>query len=886
MKGWGASGLLISSLHLRDWFDLRRTRTRRLREHICVEKTVDVTNCDREPIHMPGATQAHGCLIACDATLETVRRHSLNAPAMLDLAESPNGLPFADFVGGALAHDVRNALGRSRDPRRPALLFARRLAGGARCFDISAHIHEGVGIVEFEPAAASETGALDLARILISRAQACQTLSKLLALTPRLMRAMLRYDRVMIYQFAEDGSGKVIAEDKRADLESFQGQHFPASDIPAQARLLYLRNTIRVINDVRDRGAALEPALDAQGRPLDLSFSHLRSVSPIHIEYLRNMGVAASMSASIVMNGTLWGLIACHHYSPKALTLAQRTATEMFAEMFSLRVEAFERAEALSGAQQAGSALERIVAGTTETTEVAEFLRERLPALKALISCDGAAIVMDGVWTVLDSAPPASSLADLAAFVAARAPGRVYATHRLSQELPQAAVYAAQAAGVLALPLSQLPRDYLVFFRREQVETVNWGGDPQKHYTSGPNGDSLSPRKSFQLWKETVHLQSTPWTLNERLIAESARVQLLEIMMRHSEALAKERRIAEVRQKTLNEELNHRVKNILALIKSLVSQDTGGSREVSAFASALKGRIVALSNAHDQVVRSDGGGRLADLLRAELSPYVVYGREIEIVGPDLVLDARAYSVMALVLHELATNAAKYGPLSTPWGGLSARWALTGEGDCELLWRETGGPLVAAPSHSGFGASLIRRSVPFDLGGESEIDYAAEGLKARLTIPARFFEDRTSQERRASAAESVPVSTATAIAGLCVLLVEDQFVIALDAENLLKEAGAAEVEIAATPAEAERILAARRPDVAVLDVNLGRLTSMPVAEKLADLGIPFIFATGYGDTQMIGEAFKDVPVVRKPYSGQSLVAAIGEVRRLGVGHAAT
>ena len=851
---------------------------RRVQERSRVEVKVDIANCDREPIHIPGVTQSHGCLLACDGALETVRRHSANAPALLGLPARPNGLPFTDLVGGPLAHDIRNALGRSRDPRRPALLFARRLAGGARAFDICAHIHEGAAIVEFEPAAPPEAGALDIARTLISRAQACETLAKLFALTPRLMRAMLRYDRVMIYKFADDGSGKVIAEDRRSDLESFWGQHFPASDIPAQARLLYLRNTIRVINDVRDPGAALEPALDAQGRPLDLSYSYLRSVSPIHIEYLRNMGVSASMSASIVMNGALWGLIACHHYSPKALTLAERTATEMFAEMFSLRVEAFERAEATAAARLAGAALERIVAGTTETTDVANFLRERLPALKMLVACDGAALAMGGVWTVLASTPPVGFLPGLAEFIGAQSPGRVYATHRLAHEWPEAAAFAPLAAGVLALPLSQRPRDYLVFFRREEIEIVNWGGDPHKVYASGPNGDRLSPRKSFEIWKETVHLQSTPWTPNERQIAESARVHLLEIMMRHSETLANERRVAQVRQKTLNEELNHRVKNILALIKSLVNQDIGGSREVAAFASTLKGRIVALSNAHDQVVRSDGGGRLADLLRAELSPYAVPGRDIAIVGPDLSLDARAYSVMALVLHELATNAAKYGPLSTPTGALSARWGLTGAGDCELLWRESLGPPVAPPSRTGFGTSLIRRSVPFDLGGESDIDYAPDGLKARLLIPARFFEDRSSQLPHASAGASLAASPAMPLAGLRILLVEDQFVIALDAEGLLKAAGAAHIEIAATTAEAERILSARRPDVAVLDVNLGRATSMPVAHKLADLGVPFIFATGYGDGQMISGSLPPVPVVRKPYDTNALVAAIEEARR--------
>jgi CheY-like chemotaxis protein len=299
----------------------------------------------------------------------------------------------------------------------------------------------------------------------------------------------------------------------------------------------------------------------------------------------------------------------------------------------------------------------------------------------------------------------------------------------------------------------------------------------------------------------------------------------------------------------------------------------------------LKGRIAALSNAHDQIVRSDGGGRLDDLLRAELSPYRAPGRAIEIAGPDVVLDARAYSVLALVLHELATNAAKYGALSTELGSVTATWRLDAHGDCELRWRESGGPAVAVPARTGFGTSLIRRSVPFDLGGESEIDYAPQGLVARLSIPARFLENHSASDGDRRVEIGGDGEAQSPLAGMRVLLVEDQFVIALDAEQLLKEAGATEIDIAATPAEAERILALVRPDVALLDVNLGRVTSLTVAEKLTTLGVPFIFATGYGDSQMIGDAFRSVPVVRKPYSKQSLLAGLADAwRRLPQGHA--
>jgi light-regulated signal transduction histidine kinase (bacteriophytochrome) len=838
---------------------------------------VDISNCDREPIHIPGQTQSHGCLIACDATLESVLRHSANAPAMLGLDPARfRGAAFAELVGESFAHSLRNALSKARDPRRPGLLFGRRLPGAPASFDISVHAFNNCALVEFEPAATEETGALDIARNLISRTHSRARLQDLIAIAPRLVRAVLGYDRVMIYRFAEDGSGKVIAEDKRVDLESFSGQHFPAGDIPAQARALYLNNTLRVINDAHDVGVALEPGPLEREAPTDLSYAHLRAVSPIHLEYLRNMGVAASMSLSIVVNGALWGLVACHNYAPKALTLAERVAVEMFAEVFSLRVEAFERAEALSAATRAREALDRIVAETSAETRVDDFLRSRLTALNALIPSDGVALILDGEWSLAGVTPPADRLAALVGHLRERGGARVYATHSLSREFAEAADYAAEASGLLAVPLSQSPRDYLVFFRREQVETLNWGGDPNKTYASGPNGDRLSPRKSFEIWKETVRCQSAPWSSIDRQTAETARVQLLEIMMRHSEALARQRREADVRQKTLNEELNHRVKNILALIKSLVSQDVSAGGDVASYAAALRGRIIALANAHDQVVRSDGGGQLTALARAELGPYA--NRDLEIAGPEIVLDARAYSVLALVLHELATNAAKYGALSVAGGRLQLRWSIDENGDCRIDWRESGGPQVAPPSRVGFGASLIRRSVPFDLGGESEIEYLPDGLWARLKVPQDYFEDRSAQSAAVPVAVEAAAPGPRPLANQRVLLVEDQFVIALDAEQILMDSGAGEVMIAATPAEAERMLAGPRPDIAVLDVNLGRTTSLSVAGRLRDMGVKFIFATGYGDSRMIPEEFREAPVVRKPYSAAALVAAIGDARR--------
>jgi two-component sensor histidine kinase/CheY-like chemotaxis protein len=326
----------------------------------------------------------------------------------------------------------------------------------------------------------------------------------------------------------------------------------------------------------------------------------------------------------------------------------------------------------------------------------------------------------------------------------------------------------------------------------------------------------------------------------------------------------------------LNEELNHRVKNILALIKSLVSQPVEDGRAISEYVETLKGRIMALSNAHDQVIRNDGGGALKTLLEAELSPY--RARRISLDGQMLGLDARAYSVLALVVHELATNAAKYGALSVKEGGLFVEWRIEEAGDLVLEWSERGGPPVMAPKRKGFGSVLLNRSIPFDLGGEAQVNYDFEGLNARLRIPARFVSLNIGAGEEEEIAARVQEETERGLKQRHVLLVEDQLVIAIDVETMLSAAGADPIDTAATAAEALRILSSARPDIGVLDVNLGSGTSLPVADELIKRGVPFIFATGYGDRAIIPARLAHVPVIRKPYDSETLTQALTALGR--------
>jgi len=288
-----------------------------------------------------------------------------------------------------------------------------------------------------------------------------------------------------------------------------------------------------------------------------------------------------------------------------------------------------------------------------------------------------------------------------------------------------------------------------------------------------------------------------------------------------------------------------------------------------------------LSLAHDQVVRGDGGGRLAKLLEAELSPYRTAADVIELQGPNVILDARAYSVMALVLHELATNAAKYGALSRAGGKLSVSWAIDATNACAISWRESGGPTVRPPSRSGFGTVLIDRSIPFDLGGTSAVEYHPEGLQGFFRIPAKHL---SVAEAAVTALPATPMARANgafaARSGLCVLILEDQLVIAVGLEQILNDAQIEDVITASSEDQAMQLLGSHKPDAAILDVNLGTGTSISVADELVRRQVPFLFATGYGDGISIPEHLQHVPVTRKPYDANAILASLQGLLELG------
>jgi light-regulated signal transduction histidine kinase (bacteriophytochrome)/CheY-like chemotaxis protein len=838
---------------------------------------LDLTNCDREPIHILGSIQSHGYLLVCTGPQHRIAHVSANIAEILDdPPEYVIGQPLEKIIGAAAGTLLAALRITEQSIRSPT--FALHLRNGKSCH---ASIVNDAGrvLIELEPA--PEDGALQapllLVGTLLSRMQKLTTLADLCHEAAKRLRSLLRFDRVMIYRFLHDGAGHVIAEEKRPDLTPFLGLHYPASDIPQQARALYVKNRIRLIADVASTPVPIVPERDASHQPVDLTFVGLRSVSPIHIEYLRNMGVGASMSISIVVGGKLWGLVACHHDTARIIPADIRSAVELFGQVFSLQIECIEPGERAILERQARARLDHLLAGFPTAGPLIDNLAARLDDLRAIIPCDGIGLWIEGTWRGTGHTPPPREIPALARFVEAAAAGTVFATHDLSNRLPAAATYAGIASGLLAIPMSRTAKDYLMFFRQEVVRTVTWAGDPSKPVTPGPNGDRLTPRKSFESWATEVHAQSLPWAQGDLLTAEALRISLLEVVLRLNEIAARERAQAAERQRLLVAELNHRVKNVLALVRALVARGHTESETLASFVKGLEGRIKALAFAHDQAIET-GGGAIARLLAAEIEPYTRDGTAtIRLNGPDLKLDPHAFSVIALVVHEMVTNAAKYGALSAPSGHLAVEWRLDLAGDCVIDWQESGGPAVQAPTRTGFGTILLERQVTHELGGRAELRFELGGLRARYTIPARHLVETADASPLARPPAPEPPAPDLPLAGLDILLVEDSLLIALDAEAMLLDLGA-QVEVAGTAAEALAIIARKPCRLAILDINLGRGTSIPVADELAQRNIPFIFASGYTDSSTLPERFRHVHIVGKPYSASALATAIATLIR--------
>ena len=484
---------------------------------------MDLSNCELEQIHLAGSIQPHGALLVVREGEHIILQASANAGSFLGVAGPLLGRHLASLPGD-LDERIRPVLQEPLD----VLPAASRCWIGNPPHPFDCLLHRPVSgclIIEIERAGQPVDLSRDIDRF-VQTILASASLRSLFDSSARLFRDVTGYDRVMIYRFDDAGHGQVIAEERREDLEAFLGNRYPASDIPQIARRLYERNRVRVVADIGYEPVPVVPARSPDtGRQLDMSLCCLRSVSPIHVQYLKNMGVAATLVASIMVGGRLWGLVSCHHYQPRVVPFAIRAACELLAETLATRIAALE-SFAQGQAETTVRRLEqRLIEAVSGKGDWRSALFDNPPAILRPLEASGAALLFEGEVQMVGETPGAPDLRALAAWLDQRPRVPVYATASLGLDVPRFAPLIPVASGIAAIRVSDLPGEYLIWFRPERIRTVVWGGDPNKAVVIGNTPMDLSPRRSFAQWHEVVEGTSEPWTdadvMAARLIGET-----------------------------------------------------------------------------------------------------------------------------------------------------------------------------------------------------------------------------------------------------------------------------------------------------------------------------------------------------------------------------
>ena len=752
----------------------------------------DLTTCDREPIHIPGSIQPHGVLLVIDRQGLAIEQVAGDTRFLLGIdPDRVPGLSVSTLLENDTEAFVNAQLSTAAAFVPPVMRLGVRSRSGLLPLDLTLHAMERTAIIELEPARRTMTGSGDpIAQLksLLAAVQLTASVAECCAAAAVALRAATGFDRAMVYRFLPDQSGVVTAEDAGPGLESFLGLHYPASDIPKQARELYRRNWLRAIPDIDYVAAPLNPEVNRRTRqPIDMSHCALRSVSPIHLEYLRNMGVCASLSASIVCQDQLWGMLVLHHYSPRHVSADLRVACETFAQIFSLHVEAKDQAEVSVLRINARTIREQLVGQLNGARDIAAVLASW--DLLRYVGASGAVVYQEGYLHVIGECPSESQILALLKWLnGLNRP--LFATEHLASRYEPAAKFAAIASGLLAVGLSREPRDYVLWFRPEIGRTVRWAGDPTKSIKVDRHGVRLTPRGSFAEWLEVTKQTAKPWSDVDLEAAEALRVVLLESVLKSLDLARRERAFEATR--AMAEELERRVaqrtEQLRALAADLEATEDRERRQIARdlhddlgqTLAAARIKLAGLCSNQDAAVRERANevGAIIDRasssmrsLATQLAPAVLHelglpaalewlGEEIERTfglkvtiiddGNPKPLAQEARSILYRAVRELLINVAKHAQTDE-----ATVECESGEGRIVLRVSDAGvgydpSQRTAMPSR-GLGLLSLHERLLL-IGGTTEVrSVVSEGTVTELSAPL----DATSLQNAASLPREQP-----------------------------------------------------------------------------------------------------------------------------------
>ena len=687
-------------------------------------------DCAAEPVHIPGIVQPFGALIGVNGGTGQIDYASENCAAILGLAaEDLLGGDFGALFGSEVRHALRNAQS-SGDYGTKALPLGAFAIGGHEV-EASAFGLGDAHVVQFEAARDAGLGgsdALTALSFLMAQVQACQDEAALFTLTTKLLAHFTGYDRVMIYKFDPQWNGEVVAETCHRTMEPYLGLRFPQWDIPAQARAIMAKLPLRFIQDVDQTPVPLQPAR-GDLPPLDITLATARGVSQVHMQYLRQMGVKATLTLSVTVEDRLWGIISLHHRRPRVPPAQQREVLVAFLGLFCTKLAALQKQAQLELLQKVDQVKDTLLKDIEDDGSMEDIMPRIGPVVLDILQSTGLAVLTGSQTVSHGQTPDQALLTTLLQDVQAQ-PGTPILSDNLARDYPAFAQTLNGCVGVYGLAIN--PNRALLIFRCEIAQSVSWAGNPEKDISVVSGQARLAPRGSFSTYLQEVQGCSAPWTDEDIYFADR-----IWVLINSAERRALKNTLN--RQQTLMiNELNHRVRNILALVRSVSRQARRHYGSLESYSVSLENRIQALAAAHDIASGSlVAAVNVAELIAVETDPFQTDGR-ITISGVQAFLRADIAPIFSLVIHELTTNAVKYGALSNATGKVEVAMAAA-EGGLQVSWRETGGPSVTLPNNRGFGTTLIEQAVPHEMGGRAELRFDPGGLAADLHLPDAVLE---------------------------------------------------------------------------------------------------------------------------------------------------
>lgn len=549
----------------------------------------DLEACAREPIHIPGAIQPHGALLTVRPADMTIAQTSTNASAFIeDVVDVGGPLP-TSLV--AVEERIRAWYATSE----PIL----QMRVEATDLQVTAHRSGSLIVVEMERNEAPQTeGLLSRLRVFAEILSSQPDLGGSLSAAAGFVADLTGFDRVLVYRFDRDWNGHVVAESGNGQLPSYLDLRFPAADIPAQARALYASNRVRLIPDAGYRPVPIEPTADtATGEPLDLSLAQLRSVSPVHLEYMRNMGTSSSMSIAIMIDGHLWGLVSCHSAAPKLVSNTIRDICDFVVQSLAMRISALMNATDAESRVKLGRVSSRLLASMSTSASWPRGLADADGDLLAQVGAQGATIVTEENYIAIGNTPTESQVRSLIDWLKENTSQDLYHSSSLAADFPDGAAFSGEASGVIAIRISELYPSWLIWFRPEVITTVLWGGDPHKVVREEGR---IHPRKSFEAWREQVHLHAPEWTEAELSAARDLRNSIVGIVLRKAEELAE-----------LTGELQRSNKELEAFSYSVSHDLRAPFRHIVGFAQLLREREQGLDDKSRHYLRTISDSALA-----------------------------------------------------------------------------------------------------------------------------------------------------------------------------------------------------------------------------------------------------------------------------------